>query len=117
MADGVADDAAGQPTTVTARADDSGSTVSPPRASQIVRSAPARPAIRTYNWGSQPPKLPRIHYLETNKHWLNVRWLLMTMPFDLMNSSYYLNDIDIRRRVYTGTASILKRLPIRRLPP
>jgi hypothetical protein len=70
------------------------------------------PPIAAHIWR---PKvyLPPIHYLEINKNWLNVRWLLMTMRSDIMNSSYYLNGIDLSRRVYKGATNTLKRLPIR----
>jgi hypothetical protein len=111
MAEEVADDAAGNPTALADIAGDSG--VPAIEAPSNTISATTRPLIRSQNWGRSPPKLPPIHYLETNEHWLNVRWLLMTMRLDVMNSSYYLNDIDIGRRLYKGTASILKRLPIR----
>lgn len=58
------------------------------------------------------PKLPRIHFLETNPHWLNVRWKLMSMPYDMMYSSQYLNRISLGRRVYRAwTTSPMWRLP------
>lgn len=101
VADEVADDASGKPTTLATTGD--------PR--RMVRSAPSTQFIPRSSNGGRSPKLPRIHYLETNKHWLNLRWSCTTLRFDIMNSSYYLNDIDIGRRVYKGAAFILKQLP------
>lgn len=61
-----------------------------------------------------PPNLPRIHFLETSPHWLNIRWKLMSMPYDMMYSSQYLNRINLGRRVYRAwTTSSMWRLPIR----
>jgi len=57
------------------------------------------------------PKTPRIHYLETSSNWPNLRWLLLTMRFDIVHSSRYLNSIDVGRSI-PRAASILKRLPI-----
>jgi hypothetical protein len=101
IADEVAEDASGKPTTLAA-------TTGGPK--PVIRSAPSTQSIPRSSNGRHSPKLPRIHYLETNEHRLNLRWSCMTLRFDIMNSSYYLNDIEIGRRVYKGAASILKRL-------
>jgi hypothetical protein len=95
----------GGPITFNADAGDSGMAIdTPPNPiPAIVRN---RPQYRQ-------PKIPPIHYLETNEHWLSVCWALRAMRFDIMESSYYLNNIDISRRVYRGAAAIAKRLPIR----
>jgi len=98
IADEVADEF---PTALATLADDSGEvavdelcTVARP----ITRRGPA-------------PKTPRIHYLETSSNWPNLRWLLLTMRFDIVHSSRYLNSIDVGRSI-PRAASILKRLPI-----
>lgn len=61
-----------------------------------------------------PRKIPRIHYLETNSHWLNVKWPLDTMNLDIMHSSTFLNGIDIGRRPHRAWTSTMswRRLPL-----
>lgn len=128
----VPDDAAAEPTALVTRAGDrraiatgeppvSGptfagqrnSTIPAHETSKAATSHPARPFTLPPNLGPYPLQRPRIHYLETNKHWLNVRWLLITMRLEIMHSSYYLNNIDIGRRVYRGAAFALKHIPMR----
>jgi len=110
---------AGEPTTLAASADDfeTISDTTSITSSSVLSSertfSTSQPTFRPQSWSMYPHKLPRIHYLETNEHWINLRWLLQTMRLDIIHSSYYLNDINMGRRVYKGAASILKRLPIR----
>lgn len=60
------------------------------------------------------PKLPRIHYLETSPQWLNIRWKLMSLPYEMMYSSQYLSGIKLGRRIYRRwTTSSMWRLPLR----
>jgi hypothetical protein len=121
----IADNAADEPTTLAASADDFGalsestpviSTFSQPEKAAILSTS--RPVSHLQSMSRSPRKLPPIHYLEANKHWLNLRWLMRTLRFDMrdssydMNSSYYRPDIEVGHRVYKGAASILKRLPI-----
>jgi len=80
-------------------------TIAAPKA---VGSTLVRPYFHPKSSNRSRYKLPQIRYLETNENWLNVRWLLKTIRWDIMNSSYYLNRLDINRRFYRGTASILK---------
>jgi len=122
----IVDDADGEPTLVTGDidsaaipveapsdvkvpiADEPSLTVLPRMTSKVVSSRPDMLA-------GQSRRPPRIHYLETNYNWFNLRWSLMGLHSDVMNSSYYLNAIGIGRRIYKRTASILPRLPIRGL--
>jgi hypothetical protein len=105
--DEVADATVDEPTTLAASAE-------APSESTPVISRPERTATL-----STLRTLPRIHYLEVNKHWNNLRWLMRNMRHVMrsssydMNSSYYRPDIIVGHQVYKGAASILKRLPMR----
>ncbi|KIM86179.1 hypothetical protein PILCRDRAFT_4719 [Piloderma croceum F 1598] len=119
--DEAADTPADEPTTLAASADDfeapSESTAVISHPSQPERTATlstSRPVSHHRSMSRPSRTLPRIHYLEANKHWSNLRWLMETTrhvtrssSYD-MNSSYYRPDIDVGHRVYKGAASILK---------